>query len=134
MARIARVGAYREPTSIVLGGGFHPTRDAIPLRYDPYDSAFAPPRIDAEDGRVLDTALAGRADLPVTNDMADFAVHSDEIAAGRIRIKTTADRALVVVGEPDGLAYLQTGRIPDIGDILDPAFLAQFAKIGQKRR
>jgi predicted nucleic acid-binding protein len=115
---IARIGPYREPTSIVLGGGYHPTRDAMQIAYDPYDPAFSPPPIDAEDGRILDTALAGGADLLVTNNMKDFAIHSDAVVGGRIRIKKTADRRLVLVNEADALAYLATGAIADIGDVL----------------
>lgn len=115
---IARIGPYREPASIVLGGGYQPTRDAMQIEYDPYNPAFSPPPIDAEDGRVLDTALAGGADFLVTNNMKDFAIHSDSIVGDRIRVKKTADRRLVLVNESDALAYLATGAIADIGDVL----------------
>jgi predicted nucleic acid-binding protein len=115
---IARIGPYQEPTSIVLGGGFHPTRDAVQIDYNPYDRSFAPRQIDAEDGRVLDTALAGGADMLITNNMKDFSIHSDEIVGGRVRLKTTANRRLVLVNELDGLSYLQTGLIAGIGDVL----------------
>jgi hypothetical protein len=115
---IARIGAYQEPTSIVLGGGFHPTRHAVQIDYNPYDETFTPRQIDAEDGRVLDTALAGGAHLLITNNMKDFSTHSDEIVGGRIRLKTTANRRLAVVNELDGLSYLQTGFVAGIGDVL----------------
>lgn len=46
-------GVLSEPPYVVLGGGVQPL-------------------MDTEDGGVLDTAIAGRADLLVTNNLADF--------------------------------------------------------------
>jgi len=46
-------GAFQEAPYVVLGGGVQPI-------------------LDAEDGGVLDTAIAGNADLLVTNNMKDF--------------------------------------------------------------
>jgi len=118
---IALVGPYREAASIVLGGGFQPTRDAVQMPYDAHDRRLAPPRIDAEDGRVLDAALAGAADLLVTNNMKDFAVHSDAVLKNRVRVKTTPDRRLAILGPADALAYLRTGAVPELGDVLPHA-------------
>jgi hypothetical protein len=90
----------------------------VQIDYNPDDETFTPRQIDAEDGRVLDTALAGGAHLLITNNMKDFSTHSDEIVGGRIRLKTTANRRLAVVNELDGLSYLQTGFVAGIGDVL----------------
>ncbi len=76
---------------MVLGGGVEPTRDARPALHDPYDPGFLPKRTDTEDGRVLDTALAGRADALVTANFRDFTHHADAvILRGRIHVRRTA--------------------------------------------
>jgi len=63
---ISRFGPCSEFPDVVLGGGFIPTRDAKMSVYDPYDHAGTPPPYDPEDGRVIDTAIAGRADALVS--------------------------------------------------------------------
>lgn len=111
---LATLGPSGQAPHLVLGGGVAPTRDAIPLRYDPYDVAVVPTPVDREDGRVLDTALAGCADALVTSNIRDFRDHHDEIVAeGRIHIRRTADHRLIIIRTREMAAWLRTGIAPE---------------------
>ena len=70
---ISRLGPSSLFPHLVLGGGVIPTRDARAPIHDPYDPAALPPAYDPEDGRVIDAAIAGRADALVTANFRDFA-------------------------------------------------------------
>jgi hypothetical protein len=47
--------------------------------YDAYDPAVVPARADDGDGRVLDTAVAGRAHVLATYNFADFQTPNTEV-------------------------------------------------------
>lgn len=114
IASFASLGPSREAPHLVLGGGVAPTRDAIGRRYDPYDHALVPVAADREDGRVLDTAIAGRADALVTSNLADFRDHHDEVLAeGRVYIRRTADHRLTIIRTQEMAAWLRTGVAPE---------------------
>ena len=66
--------------------------------YDPYDLAALPPRFDLEDGRVIDTAIAGRANALVTANIRDFVErHDTVISPNRVHIRHTAGHDLFIV-------------------------------------
>ena len=82
-------------------------------QYDPYDSGMVSERQDAEDGRVLDAALAGHADALVTNNFRDFAHHQDIIVVrDRVHIRQTAKKNLVILRPAEAALWLQTGQKP----------------------
>ncbi|GAB6845362.1 putative nucleic acid-binding protein [Methylorubrum rhodinum] len=113
IASFARLGPAPEFPRMVLGGGVEPTRDARPPLHDPYDPAFLPKPTDTEDGRVIDTALAGRADALVTANFRDFAHHGDTvILRGRLHIRRTAEHDLVIVRPQEMAEWLRSGRRP----------------------
>ncbi len=114
IAMLATLGPSQQAPHLVLGGGVAPTRDSIGPRYDPYDHALVPVATDREDGRVLDTAIAGRADALVTSNLADFRDHHDEVViGGRVYIRRTADHRLIVIRTQEMAAWLRTGLAPD---------------------
>jgi predicted nucleic acid-binding protein len=113
IASFARLGPAPEFPRMVLGGGVEPTRDARPALHDPYDPGFLPKRTDTEDGRVLDTAIAGRADALVTANFRDFTHHADAvILRGRIHVRRTAHHELVIVQPQEMAEWLRSGRLP----------------------
>lgn len=110
---LSRLGPCQDFPHIVLGGGFIPTRDARMPVYDPYDPAVTPPLYDPEDGRVIDAAIAGRADALVTANFRDFAErHDTVISLGRVHIRHTAGRDLYVVQPKEMAAWLRSGQRP----------------------
>ena len=68
----ARRGPYGLAPHLILGGGTSPSAESRMPVYDAYDPGIVPPRADDEDGRVLDTAVAGRAHILATYNCADF--------------------------------------------------------------
>ena len=102
----------RENTHL-LGGGFEPTRDAIMPLYDAYDPGTVPDRADVEDGRVLDTAVAGRADALVTYNIPDFISPGDRtLVAGDAYARRTAAREIIIVRPRYMADWLLTGQRP----------------------
>lgn len=113
VATFARLGPAPAFPTLVLGGGVQPTRDAIAAPYDPYDPGFEPEPYDPEDGRVLDTALAGRAHALVTADFRDFVQDDDRVVLpGRLHGRRTAAGDLWIVRPPEMLRWLGTGEMP----------------------
>lgn len=75
----ARRGPYGLAPHLVLGGGTSPSADSRMPVYDAYDPAVVPARADDGDGRVLDTAVAGRAHVLATYNFADFQTPNTEV-------------------------------------------------------
>jgi PIN domain len=113
IAAFSRLGPSYEFPHIVLGGGVGPSRDARMPVYDPYDPGVTPTRADSEDGRVLDTAIAGRADALVTENLGDFAHYADKvISRNRIHVRGTADHSLTIIQPREARRWLRTGSLP----------------------
>ncbi|WP_349368968.1 PIN domain-containing protein [Salinarimonas sp.] len=110
---LALVGPAAEPPHLVLGGGVLPTRDARMRERDPYDATAASAPLDIEDGRVVDVAVAGRADALVTWNFADFTHGSDTVViAGRVHVRETAAHRLTIIRTPEMAAWLRSGERP----------------------
>ena len=133
IASFALLGPAPEFPHLVLGGGVQPTREAIRQICDPYDPSFVHEPYDPEDGRVLDTALAGRADALVTGNFRDFAHYADDVVArGRVHIRTTAGASLWIVHHEDMARWLQTGLRPGrSADLAGPRAAARPAPASQ---
>ncbi len=81
--------------------------------YDAYNPEIAPPRADDEDGRVLDTAVAGRADILATYNFADFQTPGIEVLEpGRLLAYRTARHSLLIADAHRAADILRTGRFP----------------------
>jgi len=110
---ISRLGPCGEFPHVVLGSGFIPTLDAKTPVYDPYDPSVVPPPYDPEDGRVIETAIEGRADALATANFRDFVErHDTVVAAGRVHIRHTAGRDLYIVRPKEMAAWLRSGQRP----------------------
>jgi hypothetical protein len=115
----ARRGPAMECPHLVIAGGVQPTAESKPWFYDPYDMNIAPPRADDEDGRVLDTALAGRADVLATLNFRDFRYHQDEvIERDRIHVRVTGDHSLLVMHADRVAEWFRTGKFPGPAPVL----------------
>ena len=95
---IATVGPAGDFPYVLAGGGTYPIRDA-------------------EDRHVLEVAVAGRADVLATANMADFAM--DGIArvgdGTRVRIYASPGRAGLVIAHPDQVRdWLREGVVPTV--------------------
>lgn len=113
ITNLALLGPAGEYPRVVLGGGVQPTREAIAPGCDPYDPAFHHKPYDPEDGRVLDTALAGRANALVTENFKDFAHYSDAVVRrGRVHVRKTAGQDLWIVQPEEMADWLRTGARP----------------------
>jgi PIN domain len=112
---ISRLGPSGDFPHVVLGGGAIPTRDARMPIYDPYDLAALPPRFDLEDDRVIDTAIARRANALVTANIRDFVErHDTVISPNRVHIRHSAGHDLFIVRPAEMAAWLRTGKMPGI--------------------
>lgn len=110
---ISRLGPSCDFPHVVLGGGFLPTQDARMPAYDPRDPAAQPPANDPEDGRVIDTAVAGRANALVTANFRDFTERHDTIISpGRVHIRHMANHDLYIVQPKEMAEWLRTGNRP----------------------
>lgn len=110
---ISSLGPSGDYPHLVLGGGVIPTGDARAPNYEPHDSTGIPPRYDREDGRVIDTAIAGRAHALVTANFRDFIErHDTVITPQRVHIRHTARHDLFIVQPPEMAAWLRTGEPP----------------------
>jgi hypothetical protein len=120
IANFARRGPALEPPHVVLGGGIEPTAESRQRCYDPYDPKVVPPRIDDEDGRVLDTVVAGRAHVLATMNFADFRGDHDEIVEdGFIHVRATADHRFLIMHADRVAQWLRTGTFPSPKKIPD---------------
>ena len=110
---ISRLGPRGDFPHVVLGSGFIPTLDAKAPIYDPYDPTAVVPGYDPEDGRVMDTAIAGRADALATANFRDFVErHDTVVVAGRVHIRHTAGCDLYIIQPREMAAWLRSGRRP----------------------
>jgi predicted nucleic acid-binding protein len=91
---ISRMGPDPAPPQLLLGG-----TGVIPLH-------------DEEDGHVLDVAVAGRADLLVTTNFADFVTYRTDVRErDRIAIYSTTAHRVVIAHLFTAAEWLREGRI-----------------------
>lgn len=70
------------------------------------------PLHDDEDGRVLEAAVAGRADVVATGNMADFVNYRSEILVpGRVVLHRTADHEVVIAHPSEVARWVRTGEM-----------------------
>lgn len=111
----ARRGPYGVAPHLVLGGGTSPTAESLMPVYNPYDPSIVPPRGDDEDGRVLDTAVAGRAHILATYNVADFeSPNTAVLEPGRVQVFQAAHHSVLIMHAGRVADYLRTGRRPAI--------------------
>ena len=109
----SRRGPYGFAPHLVLGGGTSPSAGSRMPIYDAYDPSIVPARADDEDGRVLDTAVAGRAHLLATYNFADFQTPGTELLEpGRLLVYRAAQHRLLVADAHRAADILLTGRFP----------------------
>lgn len=109
----SRRGPYGFAPHLVLGGGTSPSAGSRMPIYDAYDPSIVPPRADDEDGRVLDTAVAGRAHILATYNFADFQTPSTELLEpGRLLVYRAAQHSLLIADAYRAADILRTGRFP----------------------
>ncbi len=109
----ARCGPYGFAPHLVLGGGTSPSAESRMPVYNAYDPASVPPRADDEDGRVLDTAVAGRAHILATYNFADFQTPGTEVLEpGRLQTYRTAQHSVLIAEAHSAADILRTGRFP----------------------
>jgi hypothetical protein len=78
--------------------------------YDPYDPSIVPPRGDDEDGRVLDTAVAGRAHILATYNFADYeSPNTVVLDPGRVQVFQAADHSVLIMHADQVAQYFATG-------------------------
>jgi hypothetical protein len=81
--------------------------------YNTYFPAIVPPRSDDEDGRVLGTAVAGRARILATYSFADFQTpNTDVLQPGQLQIYRTAQDSFLIADTSRAADMLRTGRFP----------------------
>ena len=109
----ARRGPYGVPPHLVLGGGTASTAEARMPVYDPYDASIVPQRADDEDGRVLDTAIAGRAHILATYNFKDFqSPNTVLLTPGQVQVHRSAHHDVFIMHTPFVAHYLRTGELP----------------------
>lgn len=110
----ARRGPCGTAPYLVLGGGTVSTAESRMPIYDPYDPSIVPPRADDEDGRVLDTAIAGRAHILATYNFKDFqSPNTIILAPDQALIHRTAHHDVLIMHARLVACYLRTGLLPD---------------------
>jgi hypothetical protein len=106
----ARRGPYGIAPHLVLGGGTSSTAESLMPVYNPYDPSIVPPRGDDEDGRVLDTAVAGRAHILATYNFADFdSPNTVVVEPGRVQVFQAAHHSVLIMHADRVVQYLATG-------------------------
>lgn len=109
-----RRGPYGISPHIVLGGGTSPTAESRMPVYNPYDPSIVPPRADDEDGRVLDTAIAGRAHILATYNFADFeSPNTAVLEPRRVQVFQAAHHSVLIMHADRVADYLRTGRLSE---------------------
>ena len=79
--------------------------------YDAYDPTIVPPRNDDEDGRVLDTAVAGRAHILATYNCADFQTPNAEVMeSGKLLTYRAAQHSVLIADAHRVADFLRTGQ------------------------
>jgi hypothetical protein len=108
----ARRGPHGVAPHLVLGGGTSPTAESRMPVYNPYDPSTVPPRGDDEDGRVLDTAVAGRAHILATYNFADFeSANTVVLEPGRVQVFQATHHGVLIMHAPVVAQYLRTGLL-----------------------
>lgn len=98
---------------VVLGGGTSPSAESRMPIYDPYDPSAVPPRSDDEDGRILDTAVAGRANILATYNFADFRTpNTDVLEPDQLQIYRAAHHSVMIAHARRVAEFLVTGQYP----------------------
>jgi predicted nucleic acid-binding protein len=70
------------------------------------------PLHDDEDGRVLEAAVAGRADVVATGNMSDFVSYRSEVVVpGRVVLHRVADHEVVVAHPAEVARWVRTGEM-----------------------
>jgi hypothetical protein len=111
----ARRGPAGVAPHLVLGGGTASTAKARLPVYDPYDPLIVPPRADDEDGRVLATAIAGRAHILATYNFKDFTSPNTTILApGRVQGFRAVRHNVLVMHADAAAALLRSGEPPGL--------------------
>jgi hypothetical protein len=109
----ARRGPYGLAPHLVLGGGVSPTAESRMPAYDAYDPAVVPSRADDDDGRVLDTAVAGRAHILATYNCADFQTPNTEVMeSGKLLTYRAAQHSVLIADAHRVADFLRTGQFP----------------------
>jgi hypothetical protein len=110
---MSRRGPAGVAPHVVLGGGVASTAEATMPIYNPYDPSVVPPRGDDEDGRVLDTAIAGRAHILATFNFEDFqSPNAAVIEPGRMQVYRGAHHRVAIVHADTCAEFLRTGTLP----------------------
>jgi PIN domain len=108
----ARRGPYGVAPHLVPGGGTSPTAESSMPIYNPYDPSIVPPRGDDEDGRVLDTAVAGRAHILATYNFGDFTSPNTVILEpGHVQVFQAAPVSVLIMHADRVADYLRTGHL-----------------------
>jgi hypothetical protein len=111
----ARRGPYGAAPHVVLGGGTSPNADSRMPVYNPCDPSIVRPRADDKDGRILDTAVAGRAHILATYNFADFETPNTVVLEpGRRQINRAAQHNVLIMQAARAATYLRTGELPAI--------------------
>jgi hypothetical protein len=106
----ARRGPHGVAPHLVLGGGTSSTAESLMPAYNPYDPSIVPPRDDDEDGRVLDTAVAGRAHILATYNFADFeSPNTVVLDPGRVQVFQAAHHSVLIMHADQVAQYFATG-------------------------
>jgi predicted nucleic acid-binding protein len=106
-------GPHGVPPYIILGGGTSPSAESRMPMYDAYNPLSIPSRSDDEDGRVLDTAIAGRADILATYNFDDFQTPStDLLERGQLQIYRAAHHSIMIAHAQRVAEFMTTGQYP----------------------
>jgi predicted nucleic acid-binding protein len=100
IAAYAHLGALGASPQLTLGG-----TGVIPLR-------------DTEDGHVLETAIAGRADFLITANFKDFITQKTAVVTpDRYAIHQSPDCTVHIVHPYLMMEWLRTGKIPSVSKV-----------------
>jgi predicted nucleic acid-binding protein len=106
----AHRGPHGLPPYVVLGGGTSPSAESRMPIYDPYNPTSVPPRSDDEDGRVLDTAVAGRASILATYNFDDFQTpNTDVLERDQLQIYRAAHHSVMIAHAQRVAEFLAAG-------------------------
>jgi len=125
LQQYALEGPFAEPPYLVVGSGYIPFETEEQLRQS-IASHLSRPEVDKlfhevqDDRYVLETALAGRADILVTADVAGFAKGpAVRFQRNDVVLFPFVDRTLVIAAPRFATYWLWQGIVPDAGFIAD---------------